>query len=100
VIPSGLAEPEQESLADPPHQQQVWLYAPGRDAEHWDEFYRDGIIAIGWNKLGDLSPFQDIEEVTDKMREVYERENNPMNDARACYEFAHVIRPEREARHR
>jgi 5-methylcytosine-specific restriction enzyme B len=71
----------------------VWLYAPGRDAEHWDEFYRDGIVAIGWNELGDLAKFQDLEEVALKIREVYERESNPMNDARACYEFAHEMRP-------
>jgi hypothetical protein len=40
-----------------------------------------------------LSKFQDLEEVSDKMREVYERENNAMNDALACYEFAHDMRP-------
>jgi 5-methylcytosine-specific restriction enzyme B len=93
VAPPGMAEPSQEPHAEPRHQQRVWLYAPGRDAEHWDEFYHDGIIAIGWNELGDLSKLQDLEEVTEKMREVYEREHNPMNDARACYEFAHDMRP-------
>jgi hypothetical protein len=76
-----------------PFNQKVWLYAPGRDAEHWDEFYRDGIIAIGWNELGDLSKFQDLEETVDKMRGVYSRDHNPMNDSRACYEFAHEMRP-------
>jgi MoxR-like ATPase len=94
VVASGMPpEPEREPLVDARHGQRVWLYAPGRDAEHWDEFYRDGIIAIGWNELGDLSKFQDLEEVTDRMREVYARESNPMNDARACYEFAHDMRP-------
>lgn len=43
--------------------------------------------------MGDLSKFQDLEELVEKMREVYEREDNPMNDARACYEFAHEMRP-------
>jgi hypothetical protein len=55
VDPLGMPEPRQGPLADAQHRQRVWLYAPGRDAEHWDEFYRDGIIAIGWNELGDLS---------------------------------------------
>src|SRR5438046_435832 len=65
-----LREVGQAPFADAPHRERVWLYAPGRDAEHWDEFYREGIIAIGWNELGDLSKFQDLEELTDKIREV------------------------------
>jgi 5-methylcytosine-specific restriction enzyme B len=40
-----------------------------------------------------LSKFQDIEELAEKIREVYDREQTPMNDARACYEFAHQMRP-------
>src|SRR5262249_43161105 len=75
--PSQLTVPPSDEPPVIDHQQRVWLYAPGRDAEHWDEFYRDGIIGIGWNKLGDLSKYQDPNEVADKIREVYERENNP-----------------------
>ena len=72
--------------------QGIWLYAPGRDAERWDDFYREGIIAIGWDDLGDLSNFHDSEEIAEKMREIDGRDN-PMNDALACFEFAHTIRP-------
>jgi hypothetical protein len=89
----AMAKSGEASGLQTPYQQRVWLYAPGRDAEHWDEFYRDGIIAIGWNELGDLSKLQDLEEVVEKMREVYEREYNPINDSNACYEFAHEMRP-------
>jgi AAA domain (dynein-related subfamily)/Mrr N-terminal domain len=92
---SNRATPEtgQEISVDAPRAPRVWLYAPGRDAEHWDEFYREGIVAIGWNELGDLARFRDIDEVAETIREVYERDTNPMNDARACYEFAHEMRP-------
>ena len=31
-----------------------WVYSPGRNAERWDEFYNAGIMAIGWDKIGDL----------------------------------------------
>ena len=88
-----LTKSDEEASLTTAQQERTWLYAPGRDAEHWDEFYRDGVIAIGWNEIGDLSKFQDQEEVVEKMREVYAREDNPMNDARACYEFAHEMRP-------
>jgi AAA domain (dynein-related subfamily)/Mrr N-terminal domain len=93
ALASNTTKSAEVSGTEALYQQQVWLYAPGRDAEHWDEFYREGIIAIGWNELGDLSKFQDLEEVVEKMREVYEPEDKPMNNSRACYEFAHDMRP-------
>src|SRR5262249_34195197 len=73
--------------------QRVWLYAPGRNAEHWEEHYRNGTVAIGWNEMGDLSQLTTLEEVTDHLREIYGREDNPVNNALACYEFAHEMRP-------
>jgi hypothetical protein len=42
-----------------PHRR-VWIYAPGEDAEHWDEFYESSIMAIGWDSLGDLSRFGSV----------------------------------------
>jgi 5-methylcytosine-specific restriction protein B len=82
-----------ERPAEAPSHQRIWLYAPGRDAERWEEFYRDSVVAIGWDELGDLSNLQDLEEVTSRIREVFERDDNPVNDARACYEFVHEMRP-------
>jgi MoxR-like ATPase len=87
------SEEGQQSIVGETPSPRVWLYAPGRDAEHWDEFYRDGLIAIGWNELGDLSAFSDQELVAVKMQELYERDSSPTNDARACYEFSQVMRP-------
>ena len=31
-----------------------WLYSPGEQAYMWDEFYEQGIMAIGWPALGTL----------------------------------------------
>ena len=73
--------------------QRVWLIAPGRNAEHWDEFYRDGLIAIGWDELGDLRHYQNVGELTQKIGEIYEREQRPTNDALACFEFANTMQP-------
>lgn len=71
----------------------VWLYAPGRGAEHWEEFYRDGIMAIGWDEVGDLSGLSTLEEAKSHLMEVYDREGRPINDAKACFDFAHEIQP-------
>ncbi len=38
-----------------------WKYAPGESARYWDEMYKKGIMAIGWDHLGDLSNKTDEE---------------------------------------
>ncbi len=32
-----------------------WKIAPGRNAEFWEEWKREGIISVGWSDFGDLS---------------------------------------------
>lgn len=34
-----------------------WLYSPGNRACIWDECYENGIMAIGWDDIGDLSQY-------------------------------------------
>ncbi len=48
-----------------------WLYAPGRNAENWGQFKSDGIMAIGWGQIGDLSDFPDKASMKAKMKELY-----------------------------
>ena len=42
---------------------QYWLYAPGESAYLWDEFYQEGIMALGWDEIGDLTQFNSREEI-------------------------------------
>ncbi len=48
-----------------------WLYAPGDNATYWDEFYNLGIMAIGWDEIGDLSEYGKKTDIKNKMIEVY-----------------------------
>ena len=34
-----------------------WLYAPGRGACMWEEFYEHGVMGLGWHQLGDLTEY-------------------------------------------
>jgi 5-methylcytosine-specific restriction protein B len=34
-----------------------WKFAPGENGIFWDEFHKDSIIAIGWDKLTDLKTY-------------------------------------------
>lgn len=32
-----------------------WMFSPGENGAKWEEFYQAGIMAIGWDEIGDLS---------------------------------------------
>jgi hypothetical protein len=79
--------------ADVQSANRVWVYAPGPQAKHWEEFYREGIMAIGWDDIGNLSHYPNLEAIAHKLIEVYEPKDYPKNDSRACFDFVHTIRP-------
>jgi hypothetical protein len=70
----------------------VWVYAPGENAEYWDEFYEGGLMAIGWDALGDLTQYGSLDDVLAALQQEYETEGRPTNNARTCYDFVHTIR--------
>ena len=79
----------------------VWALAPGAGAMHWAEFQEKGIIAIGWDALGDLGAFTNglsgtgsisKELIYERLRELLDR-TNPVMDSLACYQFAHEMKP-------
>ena len=73
--------------------QRVWLIAPGERARLWPEFIKEKIAAIGWDELGDLRQYASKHALVAKIREIYERESAPTNDAQACFEFSQVMQP-------
>lgn len=69
-----------------------WIYAPGPNACKWEEFYKKGIMAIGWGYLEDLTKYASKEAMKDKMR-VHDNKPNEsyMNDGLATWQFCHEI---------
>ena len=45
-----------------------WIYSPGDNACMWDEFYKLGIMGIGWDDVTDLKGFSSKEEIKDYMK--------------------------------
>lgn len=80
------------SMEDPGDGRRYWLYAPGRSAKHWEQFHRDGIIAIDWTEIGDLGHFADKEAVRKRLQEFHGDPASKKNDTLACWEFARVMR--------
>ena len=69
----------------------LWLFLPGRAASQFDRFYQEGIMAIGWDSLGDLSNYADRDAIR---RALHDKEGGNINrkhDALACYQFAHEM---------
>jgi 5-methylcytosine-specific restriction protein B len=68
-----------------------WIYAPGENAALWDEFNSSGIMAIGWDYLGDLSNFKDKKEIESTLQKLEKTTSSKKNDATANYEFKEVM---------
>lgn len=70
-----------------------WIYAPGHNADKWDEFYQKGVMAIGWGEVGDLRGFESKNKIKQKMWEVYGDTSSYTNSVLALWQFAHEMRP-------
>lgn len=85
---------ERLAQASSPNQytKRYWIYTPGNNGDKWDEFYEQGIMAIGWNELGDLSQFSTKDEVEVELRRLSgQNEIKKTNDALANWQFKHEI---------
>lgn len=69
-----------------------WIYSPGQNAECWDEFYNNGIMAIGWD-IDDLTKFSSKDEIKQALRERYNSDLTYMNAAHAVWQFANEMKP-------
>ena len=70
-----------------------WLYSPGDGAAIWDECYSAGIMAIGWDEIGDLSLFASKDEMKAAMKDQIDPEKSFKMAAHATWQFVHDIKP-------
>lgn len=69
-----------------------WLYAPGDNANKWEEFYEKGIMAIGWGELGDLTQYDNKADIKGVLQEVNNSSNTYRNVVHATWQFANEIK--------
>lgn len=65
----------------------AWVIGAGEGATRWPSFSDGGYVAIGWDELGDLDQFKTRDALQTRLKQVYEREQDPLNDSLACYQF-------------
>lgn len=70
-----------------------WLYAPGEGASMWDEFHGRGVMALGWDGLGDLTAYATKEQMRLRIQELYGGETSQSNSALAVWQFVHGVKP-------
>ena len=64
-----------------------WLYSPGEQAVKWEEFYNEGIMAIGWDKLGDLENYTDRKSILKALINNYGGGEDQPNNVSALDDF-------------
>ncbi|MFA9392554.1 MAG: AAA family ATPase [Prolixibacteraceae bacterium] len=69
----------------------IWVYAPGRKAVYWDEYYEQGIMGVGGGEMGDLSLYESKEAIVSKLQEIENTESSKKNDATLYWDFVHTI---------
>lgn len=90
----SATEEEYETLLELAKKQnfkKYWLYAPGENAEMWEEFHELGIMGLGWDELGDLNNYSSKEDLTTKLQELEKTAGSKKNDSTANYEFKDII---------
>jgi len=68
-----------------------WLYAPGEQANNWDEFFNQGIMGLGWDELGDLNQYANKDEIVSELQKIEKTTGSKMNDANANFEFKNTL---------
>lgn len=64
-----------------------WLYSPGEQAVNWEEFYNEGIMAIGWDKLENLENYTDRKSILKALIDNYGGGEDQRNNVSAIDDF-------------
>lgn len=70
---------------------QHWIMGCSSNEELWQQFQDDGIAAIGWDYLGDLSSYDSREEIRQMMVEETGQEKSFMNDTLCNWQFSRDV---------
>jgi len=87
------AAPSTAAAAGPeePRARHYWLYSPGAQASEWDEFRADGIMAIGWQEIGDLAGYASREAIRADLAAASRSASSMRNDVLCLWQFQNEI---------
>ena len=101
---SSFPELSYEAFLNPPKKQDYenkidynavayWIYSPGEQAVYWDEYYQDGIMGLGWNKIDDMREHINLDDIISLLKLNYGADNSQVKNAHMLYNFAFCLKP-------
>lgn len=69
-----------------------WIYSPGEGASRWDTFYRNGIMAIGWSEIGDLSSYSSREAMKQALKSSGDSSKSYKMQSLATWQFSNEMK--------
>lgn len=88
VSPSGEIIQEQKKQESNVH---YWIYAAGKNSSSWDDLYKQGVIGIAWNDLGDFKQYKTRDMIQSALKNNSNKDSR--NDSLAIYEFTYSMKP-------
>ena len=70
-----------------------WIYSPGNGAEIWEECYQKGLMAIGWDAIGNLAAYNSKDEMKQAMKEDFDPTVSYTMAAHATWQFVREMKP-------
>lgn len=71
----------------------IWVVRAGSGGVHADKFERQGVVALGWSDVGDLSSERSREDFKQRIRKKYPnwKDGRQINGASQLYRFVHEL---------
>lgn len=70
----------------------AWICSFDSRSARWEEFYDEGVMAMGWGDVGDMTDRTD-EEIGAAVNAIYNDDKNHFNAVKACIDFSRNIKP-------
>ena len=70
-----------------------WIFSPGEGACKWDEFYEKGIMGLGWHETGDLSRYNNKEEIKQVLKQRLNPDAPFTHPGLMLWQFANEMKP-------
>ena len=91
VLKNNREDDDKEELEDP--KTRFWMYAAGENSKYLDDFNASGIMAIGWDELGNLLEYADRSEMITALQDKNDPGKSYKNDSLATWQFAREMKP-------
>lgn len=89
IIPEQTTD---DALVESQEVVRYWLYSAGDNSANWEKDYAEGIMAIGWDELEDLSQYNTKDEIRNRLQEIRGTESSFKNQVHAVWQFVNDIK--------